>query len=976
MDHYRASELLHRSGGSVNEEQACENHLYHQQVRRDTQVLIATRNRCNDPQRKSLHYHTVLGTSAIIWVAFTSQAFGEVTAVETHPLDGQLHALWAKAGSGGIRDYHPILNHSVDVANVIRLLSLHCLGETIRFSISSQLSVDSGTSTLITAVLGGLHDMGKAAPAFQRLRPDLAERVEATGLHLGFGDYKRHGTITASELSKLLLIGASPLRANAHVARVLACISGAHHGVFPLPYDMQHLGSDSLGDKSWDGLRTRLVAALWRILNEGEEPEVTLGQTELTDPALVPLLAGLISISDWIGSNTDFFPFDSATDQQTYQRESFRRAESALRSTGWLPGPLYASAKPFVDVFGFPPNAMQYEAARLAGQQDSPFLMVIEAAMGQGKTEAALFVADTMLCSGRSRGLYVALPTQATSNAMYERVKFDYLRSRGHSGIEDKVQLVHGNALIADLIRLACVDCDKEPDGEGTVSAASWFSARKRSLLAPFGIGTIDQALLAVLQTRHWFVRLFGLANKVVVFDEVHAYDTYMSTLLDRLLQWLSALDCTVVLLSATLPQRRLSQLISAYSGRQLTEAADYPRVTVTNRETTVCASVPVGENQKAIALDFHGDQAGDIAHVVAERISNGGCAAVICNTVARAQEVYRSISNAVGDCKCILFHARTPFLWRMKTEEEVLRLFGKPKENGDSRDRPEKAVVVATQVIEQSLDLDFDWMLTEMAPIDLVLQRLGRMHRHNRPLRPAAFRSPVLTVLSDGEIEGPPPVFQTSGIYERYLLLRSWLAIRESSSIQIPSDIDRLVQWVYDESVPDDLTPEWKDALKSSRDKLNWRRDEDFKKASQLVVPKPGYPEDILAQFNKQLSDDEDPSTHESVRAATRSGDPSTQVACLRRCDDRLYPMCGDTAIDLDTEPSELLTVELLGSSLSVQTKGLYFELLHQPTPRSWSKNPYLRFHRLLEFIDGEAHLGAYHLTLSRELGLVIRKE
>jgi CRISPR-associated endonuclease/helicase Cas3 len=328
------------------------------------------------------------------------------------------------------------------------------------------------------------------------------------------------------------------------------------------------------------------------------------------------------------------------------------------------------------------------------------------------------------------------------------------------------------------------------------VEAQSWFAAKKRPLLAPFGVGTIDQSLLSVLQTKHWFVRLFGLSGKVVIFDEVHAYDAYMSTILERVLHWLAEVDCTVILLSATLPEAKRKAFAKAYSGRDDGEYKRYPRITLArprhypNAETDsspVCAEIAM-EEPRAVGLRFAMTDLPTLTATLSEQLTHGGCAAVISNTVNRSIEVYEHLRDNLKDTECSLFHARTLQMWRREREEEVLRKFGKrdPQEKDSdgyfiNPDRPPRAVLVATQVIEQSLDLDFDLMISEIAPIDLLLQRSGRLHRHPRQ-RPAGLEKAQLIVLCDGEAAGPPPESFGKSIefvYDRYVLLRTWLAVR-----------------------------------------------------------------------------------------------------------------------------------------------------------------------------------------------------
>lgn len=888
--------------------------------------------------------------------------------------------LWAKTDRLESKSYHPCLYHLADVAHVARLIWRECLPGAARSLVEMNIGVYDQAATAVVAFLAGLHDIGKASPAFQRLRVDLAGVLEEAGLTFGHGETKPHGTITAKELKTYLRDDKSILRVGPKTAtaEILSKIAGAHHGVFAESSDLQQLGVDSLGDSNWAEVRYLLNEMLWQMLNGDNRSSIELKEPE--SPTIVPLLAGLISVADWIGSNTDYFPFDSETDPTPYFQLSEKRAECALKKIGWLPMPSYAEKASFNKIFGFGPNEMQCAVVEQINKQKEPFLLAIEAQMGQGKTEAALYAADFSLCAGQSRGLYVALPTQATSNAMFARIKNDYLNKRGHSGIEDNMQLVHGNTLLDKLLKISGI-CEENSGEESSVSASSWFTSRKRSLLAPFGVGTIDQALLGILQTRHWFVRLFGLANKVIVFDEVHAYDTYTSTLLDRLIEWLSALDCTVILLSATLPKKRLSELVAAYGGTQLAEIADYPRITLAGcSEEPFSVSVDVNLDPKPVSLEFESDEASNVARLVTKRLADGGCAAVICNTVNRAQDVHKAIEdelvNQSNVCDLILFHARTPFAWRKETEDEVLRKFGKPNKDGNSPNRPHRAIVVATSVIEQSLDLDFDWILTDMAPIDLVLQRLGREHRHNRPPRPLAVNSPVLTILSDGQIDGPPPEFDNAGIYERHILLRSWLAISKRTIIELPGDIDHLVQWVYGDEEPTKLANGWDDDLKTSLEDYFYRQGEDAKKADKVLVPtaKGKYPEDIIScdAHNKQLGEDDDPDVHESVKVATRDGDPSIKVVCLNRQGDKLFPVCGKTQVDLQAVPDVSLTAELLASSLSIQTKGIYHALRQQETPAGWKKSPHLRYHRSLEFVNGEScEIEGFILKVSKECGL-----
>jgi len=489
--------------------------------------------------------------------------------------DPQWQQLWAKTetnryitnqDSGRFR-YQPLLYHMLDVAAVAGFVWDGCLSEQMRERLDCFPETDART---LIVFLAGAHDLGKASPGFQKKVPQLLDELKNSGFRFSINDLNRpHGTISAHVLDDAL--------GSCSSSTILAQIAGGHHGVFPLSEELR-MGIDTLGDDGWGKARGAILEKFANIIGL-DLNETAQSKGDITDPAVVPILAGLISVVDWIGSNQDYFScvaecgIPVAGSAEEYWEEAQSRALSALNELGWLPAVHFANEVPFTAVFSdFIPNFLQEAAIELASSQTTPYLMIIEAPTGQGKTEAALYAADMAMCRGIARGMYIAMPTQATGNAMFKRVLDDYLRHRGHGG-KLNLQLVHGDALLAQTPEVVPGEIPEfNPDnigGEGDVEAQSWFTSKKRPLLAPFGVGTIDQSMLSVLQTKHWFVRLFGLTAKVVIFDEVHAYDAYMSTIIERLLHWLAEVDCTVILLSATLPEAKRKSFARAYSGRE-----------------------------------------------------------------------------------------------------------------------------------------------------------------------------------------------------------------------------------------------------------------------------------------------------------------------------------------------------------------------------------------------------------------------
>ncbi len=888
--------------------------------------------------------------------------------------------LWGKTDKTNEDLYHPLLFHMMDVAAVAGVVWDQVLTSGLRKRLECSLGTGAGSQVVF---LSGAHDIGKASPGFQGKVPDLSRQLDGF-LNFSENDINRpHGFISTHVLNEAL--------GSCQASAVLAQVAGGHHGVFPRSAELR-MGRDTLGNNSWKVAREELLREFVAAMGLVGLDDVTKYESEITDPAVVPILAGFISIVDWIGSNQDFFPCVAERGNgfgdtpENYWKDAQEKARKALEKLGWLPAVTFADEARFDEVFrDFTPNALQEVAIELASERNSPYLMIVEALMGSGKTEAALYAADLAMCRGFARGMYVAMPTQATGNAMFRRVLHGYLKHRGHQG-KLNLQLVHGDALLAQTAEVKEGEiADFEPrdiGDEGDVEAQSWFTAKKRPLLAPFGVGTIDQSLLSVLQTKHWFVRLFGLAGKVVIFDEVHAYDAYMSTILERLLRWLAEVGCTVILLSATLPEAKRKALVRAYSGSDDLEHKHYPRIALAAprrypneqaNKAPLCREVPIVKPRE-FKLGFSATGLESLSGLLGGRLQNGGCAAVICNTVNRSIEVYKYLRDNLKDTECSLFHARTLRMWRREREEEVLRRFGKldPQEKDEegrflNPDRPFRAVLVATQVIEQSLDLDFDLMVSEIAPIDLLLQRLGRLHRHPRP-RPAGLETPRFIVLCDAETAGPPP--ESFGksieyIYDRYILLRTWLVLRERDRIEIPNEIETLVEAVYGPECSD-ADVDWSNTLAEAKERMERSRNESEKAAGKLLVDRPGSPGDLIETFNDQLVDEEDPEVHRTVRAATREGDPSITVVMLPE----------DTVLAADPGVSDVR--KLLDKSVKLSHRGIFRLLLDEgESAGEWAKNAHLRHARLLRMDErNQGLVGNYVLTVDEKLGIVIEKE
>jgi len=411
------------------------------------------------------------------------------------------------------------------------------------------------------ATLVGLHDFGKAIPGFQHKWPEGQSADESAGLSFKSValSIDRHDLASVSLLRRLL-------RARFPGAGWILAVTqalGAHHGYMPTSRTLDGASPRNEG-KEWNEARQALFDAYWQTVEPEGEPSVS----EIGVPATA-WLAGLTSVADWIGSNQDWFPpGERDLTLAGHFQKAQKLADAALESIGWPSfhalldyGASDSSALVgrILNQPGIQARPLQIIADKLLEQSAGPTLMIVEAPMGEGKTELAFLAHLRLQAANGHRGLYVALPTQATGNAMFERA-LAFLRSFSPD-IHLDIQLVHAGAMLDERVRrLRDVDASEAE----SIASSAWFSQRKRPLLSPYGVGTIDQALFATLNVKHHFVRLWGLANRVVVLDEVHAYDTYTSGLIEALLRWLKAMNCSVVLMSATLPAKRRAGFLQA----------------------------------------------------------------------------------------------------------------------------------------------------------------------------------------------------------------------------------------------------------------------------------------------------------------------------------------------------------------------------------------------------------------------------
>lgn len=632
--------------------------------------------------------------------------------------------------------------------------------------------------------LSALHDIGKISPGFQRKCQLWLDDNGLTVTDRNWGWEKimegDHGKVSHAIIQKFL----DKQGLSRKISSSLACILGAHHGRLTMPnergYTPQRAIRENQSGIDWDSSQQSTARRIWEIF--GADKEYLHFDEE--SPAYW-WLAGLTAIADWIGSDERYFaPFQGNT-----ALEAGKKASESIEAIG-IRLPAIIAGLSFFELFGFQPNDMQHRALEVI---TGPGVYVIEAPMGMGKTEAALAAAYRLLSSGKAKGIYFALPTQATSNRIHLRMG-DFIRRISPDSPSTK--LIHGNSWLMD------TDSGSTPMITET-SGRDWFASAKKALVAPFGVGTVDQALLGVVAAKHFFVRQFALAGKVVILDEVHSYDRYTGRLIERLISTLEHLGCTVIVLSATLTTDRRRQLLSSDTEDEETDATrvPYPLISGKQKGALIPPSAASPPPSREVKIGFINQETARRKAIGLAK--EGGAVLWICDTVDSAQETYARLMGLYSDeVEVGLLHSRFPFRRREELEETWMERLGK---TGATRCG---CVLVSTQIVEQSVDLDADLIISELAPTDMLLQRMGRLWRHRRDGRPnsqAEFfiiqEEAPLSELRRADVKTIRSILGgKAAVYAPYVLLRTLSEWSTLSSITIPDDIRQRIESTYGE--------------------------------------------------------------------------------------------------------------------------------------------------------------------------------
>jgi CRISPR-associated endonuclease/helicase Cas3 len=884
--------------------------------------------------------------------------------------------LWAKSPKTDTdpKEGHSVIAHLFDVAACAWEILEREPQSTLEL-FAQDLQLEVGQTKAWICALVGLHDLGKASPAFQQKWDVGRERVKQ---FLPWNDNQEkpprdtpHSAVSQVELCRLLPTRGWSLRA----AQLVADAVGAHHGwrvEGNLLRDADTRAEN--GGVKWAEVREELFRTILDVLGVQEPPN-----TDVLSAGAFQRLAGLTSFADWIGSSLSFATFEQPESYFLVARE---RARVALDGVGWTKRePLISKAQSLEQTFAylvetgavFVPRALQTMTVELLEDVTTPTLLIVEAPMGEGKTELSFYAHAELQRRLGHRGMYVALPTQATGNAMFNRTQ-EFLSTFPKSRDQRlDLQLLHGATLLkSEYQEIRIEGINDKPEEQ--VVARSYFSNRKRALLSEYGVGTIDQALLGVLNVKHQFVRLWGLGNRVVILDEVHAYDTYTGSLIETLAQWLFALGSSVIVMSATLPAKKRLALLEAF-GSSETSTEPYPRITKVAAKKTTCVHVPASST-KTVFLESLGQDDVEVAKKLLEFSQNQGCAVLITNTVDRAQRIYEMLKNNDLLVPVMLFHARFPILDRQQKEQECLKTFGKDGSKPNPN-RPQRAILIATQVVEQSLDLDFDVMVSDLAPVDLLLQRAGRLHRHtvNDATR-GTHTKPVLYVAGLTTVDTPPDLATNHWrfVYDEYILLRTWQALANVKQLEFPNDIDAKVQLVYGDKPLGAI--DFQQQLEKAEEKLLRDETRNVIDAAQAVIgdPRDTSWEDPTRGFRSHTDDEPNGGTK---RVSTRKGEQSVTVVPLFKIGDQFFLATNDSkpvsrGAKLSLEEAKRIYVRNLRLGRPAIVYGIEQHVKQHFQNPPWQETPLLQGFMPLILEDGFARFGNLTVRLDSELGVV----
>lgn len=738
-------------------------------------------------------------------------------------------AFWGKTPHGEATGStaKPVLHHLIDVAAAALRLQESSPSRLAREA--AVIGVPAGRLLATSAWLAGLHDLGKFSVSFQA-KVEALWPAAILGAYPGpqsdRGHWRNTAIILRAKVPEQALRALFPELEDG--LEVIAASIAGHHGR-PPTHDEYFFNRNRFAFER-EVTEPCLEAAVeaMRVLRDLVQPASLPEITEAEQAQVISWrLAGLTTVADWVGSDSEFFTFaDPKMLPGDYWHYALSQADKAITAKGLLPSAVRGGIGLATLVPGIDPRPMQ-AVANAVRLPEGPVLFIIEDTTGSGKTEAALAIAARLMAAGKAEGLYFALPTMATANAMYGRLG-DIRPRLFADGARPSLVLAHGRASLSrDLLKSIANarNGTRDEDDDNAAWCAEWIADnRRKAFFADIGAGTIDQAFLAVLKKKHLTLRQFGLAGRVLIVDEAHAFDAYMGKELERLLTVHAALGGSAIVLSATLPADMRRAIVDGFreglgdSGEVTIHSDAYPLLTSVGRHGVCEQPIEFCDPlRRTVAVERLADA--EAAHSAALAAAREGAAVlVIRNAVDEAIASFKTL-RALHD-ETGLFHARFAMCDRQRIEQDALRRFGRDAGSGDRAGR----ILVATQVVEQSLDLDFDLVVSDLAPIDLLIQRAGRLWRHMdcRPEEGRAISGPRLAVIAPDPSDAThvnwlkPALGRGAFVYKNPgVMWRTATTLFAAGAIRTPCDLRPFIERVYGhDDVPECLEVEQNEAM------------------------------------------------------------------------------------------------------------------------------------------------------------------
>ncbi|WP_162458278.1 CRISPR-associated helicase Cas3' [Pseudactinotalea terrae] len=733
--------------------------------------------------------------------------------------------LWAKtdtphAGPDGFHGgWISLRHHLCDVGLVAARLWDHFLPERAKTSVldvhGRPIPARLVRQWLIVA--GAAHDIGKATPAFQQRVPVLYEKVTAAGLGRA-ADPEDTGYVHATISAAAVLAWGAEHDVDPDASNALASVVGGHHGSWPSAAELDGDARESVELLLEDTTRPAWGATMLALVDEALDlAHLTRDQLPAPAASWQVALSGLVTLADWAASA--YGPY-YATARPAPVQDSEARAQTIMAALAltdtWTPPLVDPDQLEVVlrEQFGVGADASEHAPATWVQQAvtdearhgDVAFMMV-ESRPGSGKTEAAQMGSALVAANGRANGVAFVLPTRATTRQAADRM-FRWVRHTSATHASVGAAMTYSRAWLTKTVR------DLTPTGptrwrRGRVPAAGkspglvshqWLSG----LSVPFvdiWVATVDHLLALASPRKHADIGHAGIVRRVVVIDEVHSCDPVMYSHLLQVLTWLGRHRVPVIAMSATVSDHLRTELFRAYAGRPDLEVPVQratARVTTLGLDGALRSRAQERTRSRSIKMQWHEDDNTMLAQTLAAELADGGCALVFRSVVDEARATYDELVRHGGLGEVVLAHSRLTEADRAAADAKLLDMLGNPYREGTVR--PERCVIVATQVAEQSLDLDADLLVSDVVPIDSMWQRLGRLHRHQRPGRPKGLRRPRVILLGRGEAGGdkPHPNKGLQAIYGEALLARTygWLVGRKV--LLDPLHIDTSIRAVY----------------------------------------------------------------------------------------------------------------------------------------------------------------------------------